>query len=224
MDSTEFILKSIRNDMVENQLHLKAIIQDINFCSGSLSELNNLNSLGRSKISALRKLIDRFGDVAKDNNDHNLLKEVVLAREQLASTMDAFKKANLKSMLAIEKGAKEELLKSTNEETGLKYRQKRDKESMVKMSANVTDQLLSISRQLAETTKQSAHTLDTLLTSSDTVLGTQDELRMTSGAIGRSGKLLNKYGRRELTDKVLVFFAFSFFAACVVYIVQKRLF
>lgn len=138
--------------------------------------------------------------------------------------MDAFKKANLKSMLAIEKGAKEELLKPTNEESVLRQRQKRDKESMAKMSSNVTDQLLSISRQLAETTQRSAVTLESLVTSSDSVTGTQEELKFTSGAISQSGKLLAKYGRREFTDKILMFFAFAFFLACVIYIVQKRLF
>lgn len=223
MDSVQFVLKPVRQDITENQLQLKAIIQDINACTGPLLELQSLNSAGRAKISILRKLIDKFGDIAKEHRDQELLKEVVLDREQLASTMDAFKNANLKSMLAIEKGTKEELLKHSKE-TEVRQRQKRDKESMVKMSSNVTDQLLNISRQLAETTKQSAQTLDTLVTSSDSVFGTQEELKTTSGAISQSGKLLDKYGRRELTDKVLMFFAFSFFVACVVYIVQKRLF
>ncbi|XP_018577503.1 vesicle transport protein SEC20 [Anoplophora glabripennis] len=224
MDSSQYILTNLRQDITENNLQLKAIIQDINACVGPLAELHALNSAGRSKISALRKFIDRFGDIAKENKDPVLLKEVVLQREQLASTMDAFKKANLKSMLVIEKGAKEELLKPTNEETVLRQRQKRDKESMAKMSSNVTDQLLSISRQLADTTKRSAETLETLVTSSDSVTGTQEELKFTSGTISQSGKLLAKYGRREFTDKILMFFAFAFFIACVIYIVQKRLF
>lgn len=47
---------------------------------------------------------------------------------------------------------------------------------------------------------------------------------MTSGVISQSGKLLDKYGRRDLTDKILMFFAFAFFLSCVVYIIQKRLF
>lgn len=138
--------------------------------------------------------------------------------------MEAFKKANIKSMLVIEQSNKEELLKLPNAETALRQRQKRDKESLAKMNSRITDQLMSISRQLAETTQRSADTLDTLVTSSDSVIGTQEELKVTTSTIGQSGKLLNKYGRREFTDKVLMFFAFAFFLACVVYIVQKRLF
>lgn len=55
--------------------------------------------------------------------------------------------------MEIEKGSKEELLKHSKENE-IRQRQKRDKESMVKMSSNVTDQLLNISKQLADTTKQ----------------------------------------------------------------------
>lgn len=168
--------------------------------------------------------MDRFGEIAKENKNAALLKEVVILREQLASTMDAFKKANIKSMLAIEKSTKDELLRPANEESALRNRQKRDKEGLVKMNSSVTDQLLAISRQLADTTKRSADTLGTLTVSSDSVIGTQEELKMTSGVISQSGKLLAKYGRRDFTDKVLMFFAFSFFVACVIYIVQKRLF
>lgn len=138
--------------------------------------------------------------------------------------MDSFKKANIKSMLAIEKNTIDDLMKPHSEETVLRNRQKRDKESLVKMNSSVTDQLLSISRQLANTTKRSADTLDALTVSSDTVIGTQEELKMTSGTISQSGKLLAKYGRRDFTDKILMFFAFAFFVFCVIYIIQKRLF
>nr|CAD7586444.1 unnamed protein product [Timema genevievae] len=120
-------------------------------------------------------------------------------------TLSAFRKANVACLLSIE-------------------RQKKDKEGLVKISSNVTEQLLSISRHLADTTQRSADTLDSLANSSGNVQNTQQELLTTSSVITQSGKLLDKYGRREFTDKVLLFFAFAFFLACVVYIVQKRIF
>lgn len=224
MDSSTYILDTIRQEITENNLQLKALIQDIDECIGPLIELLALNNAGRSKISTLRKLIGKLGDAAKENKSTELEKEVVLQREQLANSMDSFKKANLKSMLAIEKGAKEELLKPKYPESIVRQRQKRDKENMATMSSNVTDQLLSISRQLADTTQKSAATLESLVYSSDSVTGTQEELKVTSGVIGQSGKLLAKYGRREFTDKILMCFAFAFFIFCVLYIVQKRLF
>jgi hypothetical protein len=44
----------------------------------------------------------------------------------------------------------------------IQYRQRKDKEGLVKMSSHVTEQLLSISRHLAETTQRSSDTLETL--------------------------------------------------------------
>ncbi|KAK9879937.1 hypothetical protein WA026_008447 [Henosepilachna vigintioctopunctata] len=224
MDTTRIELEGLRKNITEHSLQIKAIIQDINACGGPLSELHKLNSLGRSKIALFREFVDSFEDIAKESRDVSLLKEVMLHKEQLASSMNLFKRANIKSMLQIEKDSKEQLLKKTEESVLRQRAQKRDKESLVKQSSNITDQLLSISRQLADTTKQSAYTLDSLLTSSDNVSGTQEELKVTGNSITQSGKLLAKYGRREFTDKILVCFAFLFFLACVFYIVQKRLF
>lgn len=50
------------------------------------------------------------------------------------------------------------------------------------------------------------------------------EINNAKGALTQSGKLLNKYGQRETTDKILIMFAFAFFLCVVAYIVQKRLF
>lgn len=44
----------------------------------------------------------------------------------------------------------------------LLIRQRKDKAGLAKMSNNVTDQLLTISRNLADTTQRSAETLETL--------------------------------------------------------------
>jgi hypothetical protein len=84
MDSTDYILETLRKDITEHNLQIKAIIQDINACVGPLSELHGLNSAGRSKISALRKFIDKFGDIAKERKNSQFLKDVVSYREQLA--------------------------------------------------------------------------------------------------------------------------------------------
>lgn len=140
-------------------------------------------------------------------------------------------------MLEIEKLEKEELFRSpTDDETtvttdGVRQRSgagghsaRQSRSSLISQQDSVTDKMLSISRHLSETTQKSAATLETLVASSANVEGTRDELQTTAGTISQSGKLLKKYGRRECTDKVLLTFAFAFFLACVVYIVQKRLF
>lgn len=183
-------------------------------------ELETLNEAGRGKLSQLRKCIERLDDWAKDENDPHLSKDVDSHREQFSKTLQAFRKANISTMLEIEKSDKAELFTMTPD-TELRQR---NKTSLISQQESVTERMLSISKNLADTTQKSAATLETLVHSSATVDGTNDELQSTGGNIQQSGKLLNKYGRRENTDKILLLFAFVFFLACVFYIVQKRLF
>ena len=128
-------------------------------------------------------------------------------------------------MLEIEKLDKQELLSNAD---GNELRQrgssKHNQSSLVFQQDSVTEKMLAITRHLSETTQKSAATLETLVSSSNTVEGTNDELHNTASSILHSKKLLNKYGSRECTDKILLFFAFTLFIACVLYIVHKRLF
>lgn len=231
MESHKYTLSSIRQDIVDNNLHAKAIIQDILAFRGSITELDTLNEAGRGKIAALRKCIERLDDWARDEGDPNVFKEVDQHREQFSKTLQAFRKANISTMLEIEKQQKDELF-AISPESELRQRHpgagsannKQTRSSLLSQQESVTDRMRSISQQLSETTHKSAATLETLISSSSSVEGTRDELLNTAGTISQSGKLLKKYGRRECTDKILLFFAFSFFLACVFYIVQKRLF
>lgn len=180
-------------------------------------------------MAALRKNIDRLNDWARDTCDPALSKEVDTQREQFSKVLQAFRKANVSTMLEIEKANREELMAITGE-TDLRQRHtagtstRHNRGSLVSQENNVTEKMLAISRHLSETTQKSAITLETLVASSQNVEATRDELTNTAGTISQSGKLLKKYGRRECTDKMLLFFAFAFFLACVFYIVHKRLF
>lgn len=234
MESHKYTLSSIRQDIVDNNLHVKAIIQDILAFRGSIAELDTLNEAGRGKLAALRKCIERLDDLARDEGDPNVYKEVDQHREQFSKTLQAFRKANISTMLEIEKQQKDELF-ALSPESELRQRHpgagtsssgstKSNRSTLLSQQESVTDRMRSISQQLSETTQKSAATLETLITSSTAVEGTRDELLNTAGTISQSGKLLKKYGRRECTDKILLFFAFAFFLACVFYIVQKRLF
>lgn len=61
-------------------------------------------------------------------------------------------------------------------------------------------------------------------TSSRTVLETNEEFKAMTGTIHSGRKLILKYNRRELTDKLLIFLALALFLATVLYILKKRLF
>ena len=59
--------------------------------------------------------------------------------------------------------------------------------------------------------------------SSKQVQDTHEEYKGLAGFIQTSRKLLNKYNRRELTDKLLIFFGLVLFLSTVLYILKKRL-
>ncbi|CAK9806029.1 Vesicle transport protein SEC20 [Anthophora quadrimaculata] len=227
MDPGHHAVELIYQDIVKNHLQVTALIQDILQCTGPLELLNELNAEGRAKIAALKSSIDKLVSVAEreplEKKKAELLAEVDNYKQQLNVSLAAFRKANVVSMCVIDQLAKEELL-SMPEEQQAAVRRRHDKQSLANSSSQLSDKLLSISRHLAETTQKSADTLDTLITSSDKVTSTKDELEHQQQAIVQSGKLLGKYGRREVTDKALVALAFAFFLACVFYILQKRLF
>lgn len=61
-------------------------------------------------------------------------------------------------------------------------------------------------------------------TSSRTVQETNEEFKTMAGTIQLGRKLITKYNRRELTDKLLIFLALALFLATVLYILKKRLF
>lgn len=61
-------------------------------------------------------------------------------------------------------------------------------------------------------------------TSSRTIQETNDEFKTMTGTIQIGRKLITKYNRRELTDKLLIFLALALFLATVLYILKKRLF
>ncbi|EZA57773.1 hypothetical protein DMN91_002827 [Ooceraea biroi] len=227
MDPGKYVADLIRQDVVKHQLQVNALIQDIQQCSGPLELLDELNADGRGKIATLKSSIEQLASIAETEPNEDKKSELLAAvdsyKKQLNSSLVAFRKANIVSACAIDKLARENLF-SMPEDQQNALRKRRDKQSLANTSSKVTDKLLSIARQLADTTQRSADTLDTLLTSSDKVGGTKGELEHQQQVILQSGKLLGKYGRREVTDKALLALAFAFFLACVFYILQKRLF
>jgi len=92
------------------------------------------------------------------------------------------------------------------------------------ISSGATESLMHSQKVLMETVGRSAGTLEQLAQSSNSIINNNDELMEQNSVIGTSKKLLGKYGRREWTDKVLICLALAFFFACVIYILQKRIF
>ncbi|XP_049867002.1 vesicle transport protein SEC20-like [Pectinophora gossypiella] len=227
LENPDVIYQNFVKRLAKYYFQTKAVIQDILECRDSMETLSELNERGRMMINLFRDELESLELYAKETGDQAYtVMEIESQRHQLAGLLKEFKSANISSMFAIEKKQRQDLLKANDsEEFSIRNRNKKvDRDGLLKMSSGVTEQLLSISRQLADTTHRSQITLDNLVSSSSTVHCTKSELQNTAGTISQSSKLLKKYGRREFTDKVIMFFAFLFFLAVCLYIVQKRLF
>uniref|UniRef100_A0A182N0B7 Sec20 C-terminal domain-containing protein n=1 Tax=Anopheles dirus TaxID=7168 RepID=A0A182N0B7_9DIPT len=222
---------AIRQEILDNNLRVKAIIMDISNYRGTLRELETLNEAGRDKLAALRKCVDRLDVLARYEAGTVPMDEVDKHREQYARTLQAFRKANINTMLEIDKANKEELFALCPDASEVRQRKgtsagsKPNRSStLLQQQESVTDRMLSISKQLHDTTQKSAATLDMLVTTSATVEGSNDELLNTAGKTQQSSKLLQKYSRRDCTDKILAMFGLTLFLVSVVYVLSRRLF
>uniref|UniRef100_A0A8C8XLS2 BCL2 interacting protein 1 n=1 Tax=Panthera leo TaxID=9689 RepID=A0A8C8XLS2_PANLE len=101
---------------------------------------------------------------------------------------------------------------------------KTTKESLAQTSSSITESLMGISRMMSQQVQQSEEAMQTLANSSRTILDANEEFKSMSGTIQLGRKLITKYNRRELTDKLLIFLALALFLATVLYIIKKRLF
>ncbi|KAF7702347.1 vesicle transport protein SEC20 [Silurus meridionalis] len=212
-------------EIIKYDLEIKALIQDISECTGPHTKLTEFNSTVKEKFVRLRQRIQDLEQMGKEQDKESdklaLLKHVEAHRKQMLSNQTAWRKANLASNLAIDKLEKEDLLSVGD--TAARQR-KVTKESLVQTSSDITESLMSISRMMSQQVKQSEETISTLATSSRTVQETNEDFKAMTGTIQLGRKLITKYNRRELTDKLLIFLALALFLATVLYILKKRLF
>ncbi|XP_038628490.1 vesicle transport protein SEC20 [Tachyglossus aculeatus] len=211
-------------DIVRCDLDLKAFIQDIRDCTGPLSTLTELNAKVKEKFQHLRLSIQELEQLAKEQDKESekqaLLLEVENHKKQMLSNQAAWRKANLACKIAIDNFEKDELLQGGD----LLRQRKSTKESLAQTTSGITESLMAISRMMSQQVRQSEEAMQTLANSSRTILDANEEFKSMSGTIQLGRKLITKYNRRELTDKLLIFLALALFLATVLYILKKRLF
>ncbi|XP_048347463.1 vesicle transport protein SEC20 isoform X1 [Sphaerodactylus townsendi] len=211
-------------EIVKFDLEIKAAVQDIRDCMGPVSKLTELNAKVKEKFQQLRLRIQELEQMAKEQDKESekqtMLLEVENHKKQMLSNQAAWRKANLACKIAIDNAEKDELLRG-----GDPLRQRKaTKESLAEGASNITESLMGISRMMSQQVRQSEEAMQTLVNSSRTILDANEEFKSMSGTIQLGRKLITKYNRRELTDKLLIFLALALFLATVLYILKKRLF
>uniref|UniRef100_A0A2K6U080 BCL2 interacting protein 1 n=1 Tax=Saimiri boliviensis boliviensis TaxID=39432 RepID=A0A2K6U080_SAIBB len=218
-------------EIVKFDLEVKALIQDIRDCSGPLSSLTELNTKVKEKFQQLHHRIQpvqyqrAFIWTVPLSHTH---KKLTYSPTDFSSTQPDF---NSPATPDLEQSAKEQdkesekqLLLQEVENHKKQMLRKTTKESLAQTSSAITESLMGISRMMAQQVQQSEEAMQSLVTSSRTILDANEEFKSMSGTIQLGRKLITKYNRRELTDKLLIFLALALFLATVLYIVKKRLF
>lgn len=212
-------------EILKYDLEIKALIQDIIECTGPQSRLTELNGDVKKIFCNLRLRIQDLEQMAKEQDRESdkqaMMIQVEGHRKQMLSNQTVWRKANLASKLSIDNMEKQSLLSGAD--STLRNR-KMTKEGLAQTASDITENLMSISRMMAQQVQQSEETVTSLATSSRTVQETNEEFKTMTGTIQLGRKLITKYNRRELTDKLLIFLALALFLATVLYIVKKRLF
>ncbi|XP_014670378.1 PREDICTED: vesicle transport protein SEC20-like [Priapulus caudatus] len=221
-------LKLCVQEIIKRDLKVKAAIQDIRECVGPLETLNELNLQVRGLIQDLRTNITELGKLAREQDKETdtiaILKDAEMYGKQLDGTLASLRKANLSCQLAIERQGRGNLFDEGSVWPDTRNRKRSAKEAMGNETRNITDNLQRISRMMATEVNQSDESIKALVTSSSVVSETYEEFKNQSGDLHTSKNILTKYGRRELTDKLLICLAVILFIVTVLYILRKRVF
>ncbi|MED6248551.1 Vesicle transport protein S20, partial [Ataeniobius toweri] len=212
----------VRSASIEEIFQWKIDKEDITECDGPQSKLTEINTDVKKHFHNLRLRIQDFERIAmeqdKESDKQALLSQVEGHRKQMLSNQTAWRKANLAGKLSIDKMEKQALL------NGAVRQRKMTKKGLAQNASDITENLMSISRMMAQQVQQSEETITTIATSSRTIQETNEEFKAMTGTIQLGRKLITKYNRREITDKLLIFLALALFFATVLYILKKRLF
>jgi len=238
-------LKEAKQTIVQNDFEVKGLIKDL-WDEKETPDRDTLNDINvrlakairahKQSIVELEKLIFEFSKTKTSSpicDTNSLNSELDGFRNQLEINLAQLKKANLSAQKRIEEIERKALL-SGNQPTEidgdasstLRRRSQigMGKHNTAKKASVMTDTLLAVSQLMASQVSRSEATLQSLANQSNTVVTTQEEFKSMGALIGQSKTLLTKFGRREVTDKVLIFLAIAFFFACCFYVVTKRLF
>lgn len=215
---------SFLREILKLDIRVKTCIQDIQNDCDSREQFNAINLEAGQSMRKFKKTLEALKAFAieqdKTEDKERLLRKVDDCVVGMKRNIEALRKANLAVEKNIDCLYRERLLSGGH----VKQRGRADKETLLRSTSGMTENLFSISRMMADQVKNSENALDLLVSTSTVITESQEEARQMSSAILQSKKLLTKYGRREMTDRVLIILALLFFFACVLYVLKRRLF
>jgi len=189
------------------------------------SQISDLTKQARENIPTLKSISEDMSTIYKYKS---LSPRVVDQAKTYALSVDGLQATLRKLLLDFQNVAntkhRQDLLSLSRSPFEERTHRRFGRGGAAQTATGMTDSLMTSQQILSETLQRSQGTLEQLTFSAQNIQANQDELRAQTSVVNTAQKLLAKYGRREWTDKVLICLALCFFFACVLYIVQKRLF
>lgn len=203
--------------------------QTISECNSDLQTLNKLNTELSTRMNNVRRDLNDFEHLVKviedDDLRYHMKNDLQSIKNQYEINMVVARKAVLTTQKQLNDETRAKLFEhSKNLRKRINNNGIVTSETMANKSTTLTDDLYSVSRILANEVEKSGKNLETLVQSSALATETSQELRTMSNYIANSKTLLSKYGRREMTDKILTILALGFFFGCVIYVLVKRIY
>ncbi|XP_065827889.1 vesicle transport protein SEC20-like [Oscarella lobularis] len=202
------------------ELEVRGFVEKLKKSSGPRSAVDELNVEARKRIFTLQAKCEALEEMALEQVDPKdetkIRKDVSFHKEQTENLQFLLRNATLAALNVVKETERNELLGGVIKESEVRER-KRD-------ASLVTESLMGIREMMAAQLKQAEDTTEVLVTSSKAVTDTHEEMKSYSGVLSITRSIINKYNRRELTDRLLIWFGVLLFFATVLYIVKKRLF
>ncbi|GAV03405.1 hypothetical protein RvY_13833 [Ramazzottius varieornatus] len=223
-------LHDLRTLLVQLDVSMNRILDDILVCDNQTA-LNKFLQKARQIYTRADSQLETMELTAMQILDHRASEtaqtEVEERRKQFKTLNQEIKVAVGQRMLVLERNQRRELIgnaadSASSSATGIRSFVKQ--EVLLQNNSEMTENLSRISRNIARQVEQSEDTIKTLVSSSETLGKTTDEFQNMGSHIQQGSRLIDKYDRRQLADKILIALAFAFYFLVCVYIINERLF
>jgi len=222
-------LQLCQQEIVKIDVDIKnrvAAIRSARNCSQR--ELSVLGKEVKDRLKLLELKVDSLEDIAakikKPADRTELVAQIAQHRAELDRNGQNLRAATLQAMQMIDRESRDALFRTANvDEASVRLRNTQSS-NLRQQSSKTTDSLSQLVAKMSDQVKMSEETTTTLVNSSTVIRETEKEFGTMGATIQSGGKLLSKYTRRELTDKILIALALCLFFGVVFYILRKRVF
>ncbi|VDP35103.1 unnamed protein product [Soboliphyme baturini] len=230
-------LKAIREEVIKADFEVKKSIGEIEEFVGPDRKLNEICCHVRDKITYLQQQVQDMQELLevlsrRRDEVSEFMNAVKHYKQETVNNNRRLRSAVLNCVQNRERHERQLLLTSSpsppgGDDSGIRQRHivrgdSVDDDDHIANTKKLNRGLEGLLTQMDAEVKKSEQALNMLLGSSEMLSDTNTEFQTMDAHVKKSGKLLSKYQRRDLSDRVLFYLSFFMFFAVVLYIIRKR--